>query len=59
LLDTTLGRNTRAAARYLIELVADPTVAAGLRLQWSVNTQRDDWARHSEGCYVLRTNITD
>ncbi len=54
-----LGRNTRAAGRYLVELVEDTTVAAGLRLQWSVKPEWDDWARHSEGCYVLRTNIAD
>ena len=54
-----LGRNARAAGRYLIELIEDPNWAAGLRLQWSVKSEWDDWARHSEGCYVLRTNITD
>jgi transposase len=54
-----LGRNTRAAGRYLVDLVEDATVAAGLRLQWSVKPEWDDWARHSEGCYVLRTNIGD
>ena len=54
-----LGRNTRAAGRYLVDLVEDSTVAAGLRLQWSVKPEWDDWARHSEGCYVLRTNISD
>lgn len=54
-----LERNARAAGRYVIELSEDPKVGAGLRLQWSVKPEWDDWARHSEGCYVLRTNITD
>ena len=54
-----LERNARAAARYTIELTDDPTRPAGLRLQWSVRPEWDDWAAHSEGCYVLRTNITD
>ena len=54
-----LGQNSRAAGRYLIEVVADPTVAAGLRLTWTVRPEWDDWARWSEGCYVLRTNIAD
>jgi transposase len=54
-----LERNARAAARYMIELTDDPTRPAGLRLQWSVRPEWDDWAAHSEGCYVLRTNITD
>jgi transposase len=53
-----LERNTRAAGRYQIELEEDPSRPAGLRLRWSVRPEWDDWARHSEGCYVLRTNIT-
>ncbi len=54
-----LGRNTRAAGRYAIRLVEDATVAAGLRLEWSARDEWDEWARHSEGCYVLRTNVSD
>ncbi len=54
-----LERNARAAGRYLIELEADPARPAGIRLKWSVRPEWDDWARHSEGCYVLRTNIRD
>ncbi|MGH8726247.1 MAG: IS1634 family transposase, partial [Burkholderiales bacterium] len=54
-----LGRNARAAARYLIRLVDDPGRPARLRLDWSARPEWDDWARHSEGCYVLRTNVQD
>lgn len=54
-----LGRNARAAGRYAIRLIEDPSVAAGVRLDWSIRPEWDDWARHSEGCYVLRTNIAD
>ena len=54
-----LGRNTRAAGRYAISLLEDARLAAGLRLDWSVRTEWDDWSRISEGCYVLRTNVTD
>ena len=54
-----LERNARAAGRYLIDLVEDPAGPAGVRLKWSVRPEWDDWARHSEGCYLLRTNITD
>jgi transposase len=54
-----LGRNSRAAGRYAISLIADPTMPAGLRLAWSTRPEWDDWSRHSEGCYVLRTNVTD
>jgi len=54
-----LGRNTRAAGRYAIRLIDDPARPAGFRLDWSIRAEWDDWARHSEGCYVLRTNIRD
>jgi len=54
-----LGRNSRATGRYAIHLIEDPTLPAGLRLDWSIRAEWDDWARHSEGCYVLRTNIVD
>jgi len=54
-----LGRNSRAAARYAIRLIEDPALPAGLCLDWSIRAEWDDWSRHSEGCYVLRTNITD
>jgi transposase len=54
-----LGRNTRAAARYAIRLADDCATPAGLRLEWSARPEWDDWSRHSEGCYVLRTNVRD
>ena len=54
-----LARNPRAASRYLIELVPDAAIPSGLRLAWSARAEWDDWARHSEGCYVLRSNIAD
>jgi transposase len=54
-----LERNQRAAGRYVIEFVSDPTRPAGVRLDWTARPEWDDWARWSEGCYVLRTNVTD
>jgi transposase len=54
-----LGRNSRAAARYAIRLVDDTARPAGLRLEWSSHAEWDEWSRHSEGCYVLRTNLRD
>jgi transposase len=53
-----LGRNSRAAARYQVRFVDDTSIPAGARLEWSVSSEWDEWARHSEGCYVLRTNVT-
>src|SRR6266404_2306033 len=54
-----LERNQRAAGRYVIDFVPDPTQPAGVRLDWSARPEWDDWAHWSEGCYVLRTNVTD
>ena len=54
-----LERNSRAAARYQIQIEAAPETPAGLRLVWSAQAEWDEWARHSEGSYVLRTNVTD
>jgi transposase len=54
-----LGRNSRAAARYAIRLVGDSMLPAGARLEWSTHPEWDEWSSHSEGCYVLRTNLRD
>lgn len=54
-----LGQNSRAAGRYVIAVTPDATVRAGCRLTWTTRPEWDDWARWSEGCYVLRTNIPD
>jgi hypothetical protein len=52
-------RYSRAAGRYEIRLMGEPSKPSGLQLLWSVRRDWDEWARHSEGCYVLRTNVTD
>ena len=39
-----LERNQRAAGRYVIDFVADPTQPAGVRLDWSARPEWDDWA---------------
>jgi transposase len=54
-----LGRNSRAAARYTIELLEAPDSAAKLKLRWAIRPQWDEQARLDEGCYILHTNITD
>jgi hypothetical protein len=52
-----LAQNPRAAGRYVIDVVEDSAAAAGLRVTWTTRPEWDDWARVSDGCYVLRTNI--
>jgi len=54
-----LERNSRAAGRYTIRLLKDRSRPSGLRLAWSVHPEWEEWARSSEGCYILRTNIRD
>jgi transposase len=54
-----LQRNSRAAARYQIELIDDATVPATIRLQWSIRADWERAAQISEGCYVLRTNVAN
>ena len=53
-----LGANGHAARRYIVELVEDPSCAAGLKLAVSINQQWEQRAALAEGCYVLRTNLT-
>jgi transposase len=52
-----LERNSRAAGRYEIRVEDDASRPSGLRLVWSAKPQWDEWAQHSEGAYVLRTNV--
>jgi len=52
-----LEKNSRAAGRYQIRVEDDATQPAGLRLLWSAKPAWDDWAQHSEGTYILRTNV--
>ena len=54
-----LGRNSRAAGRFVVDLLDDPSLPGTLRLKWSLRADLDEWARYSDGCYILRTNIAD
>jgi len=56
-----LQKNSRAAKafRVKIETLAQPEGKAHLRITWEKDPE---WARYadlSEGCYLLRTNVTD
>jgi len=54
-----LGENSRAAGRYRIRVEDDPSRPSGVRLDWSLQPEWDAWAQHSEGTYVLRTNVAE
>lgn len=51
-----LERNSRASARYSIALTEDKATA-GVKLKWNTRPEWDDWAKLSEGTYILRSNI--
>ncbi len=54
-----LGANGHAAGRYGIEVVENPNCAAGVELSVAINPQWEERAAVAEGCYVLRTNLTE
>jgi len=52
-----LGRNTRAARGFEVRVEHGPDGAA--RLSWRRRESWREWARLSEGCYLLRSNVND
>jgi transposase len=52
-----MGQNTRAAGAFKTEVTTD---AAGKAvLKWEKVPDWQSWARLSEGCYLLRSNVSD
>jgi len=52
-----LERNSRAARLFEVRVVVD---AQGFpQLRWTKVESWREWARRSEGCYLLRSNVTD
>jgi hypothetical protein len=56
-----LGQYWRAAGAFdvKIERLTPPQGKARLRITWTHNARWSQWAALSEGCYLLRTNLTD
>lgn len=56
-----LGRNSRAAGLFEITVreIERDGVKGHLEVAWRKKDAWREWARLSEGCYVLRTNLTD
>ena len=52
-----LALNSRAARLFLVTVSG--RAGGGSALTWSKRPIPADWASQSEGCYVLRTNVTD
>ena len=53
-----LGKNSRAAGKFNVDVVEDESRPSGLRVHWRVNKKWQDWAMLSEGTYILRSNVT-
>ena len=54
-----LQRNSRAAGRFHVSVTEDVSNPSGLSLDWSTNAAWQQWATRTEGCYILRTNISN
>ena len=54
-----LQRNSRAAGRFIVNLVEDPSLPSRLRLEWESRSHWDAFQLSTEGCYILRTNVND
>jgi transposase len=52
-----LGHNSRAAGLFQVDVEVDAQGWAQLR--WTKRDDRRDWMKLSEGCYLLRSNVTD
>jgi len=52
-----LGQNSRAAKLFQVEVGTDAHGAA--TVQWTTSPAWRDWARLSEGCYILRSNLVE
>jgi transposase len=52
-----LGRNSRAAGLFRVTVTTRPD--GGATIRWSRRTAAQAWARTSQGCYLLRSNVAD
>ncbi len=53
-----LARNSRGAGAFAVEVGEAPERASGLKLTYERRQTWTDWAQLSEGCYLLRTNLS-
>ncbi len=51
-----MGQNTRAAGLFQVHIKDERGTA---RIEWTKLESWRQWARLSEGCYMLRSNVTD
>jgi len=51
-----MGQNTRASGLFQVQVKEEDGAA---RIEWTKLDSWREWARLSEGCYMLRSNVTD
>lgn len=51
-----MGQNTRAAGLFQVHI---KEARGSARIEWTKLESWREWARLSEGCYMLRSNVTD
>jgi hypothetical protein len=51
-----MGENTRAAGLFQVQI---NDVGGAAQIEWSKLSSWREWAHLSEGCYMLRSNVTD
>ena len=51
-----MGQNTRAAGLFQVHV---KDAGGSAQIEWSKQESWREWARLSEGCYMLRSNVTD
>lgn len=54
-----LERNQRAGFFFDVALEEEGSRPSGVRLEWKKDLAPSQWAALSEGCYLLRSNVTD
>jgi hypothetical protein len=56
-----LGQNSRGSGCFQVQVkvLQPPQGSARLQIEWSKQPAWQTWARLSEGCYLLRSNLTD
>src|SRR5437879_1416220 len=52
-----LGRNSRAAGAFEVQI--EPDAQGFAKFHWKKVDRWRQWAELSEGCYLLRSNVTD
>ena len=54
-----IGKYPAAAKLFTVEVRRDEKSAAAIGLHIEIDQSKRDWARHSHGAYLLRTNCTE